>query len=570
MEEGGDTPFFWLQTTDNRRNRRRRSSRGGGQSSSFFFNTGFLVILLVFVALAFIFFVIPSFLSFTSQIFSPHSVKKGWNSLNFVLVLFAIVCGFLSGNGSGDDNGGSEGRSSFAPGQRSNSNSSTPRQWYEFSDRNSLRRMRSFNSYPDLRLESSWMVDDDRRRFHDDTGVYDYRGSSSNQLYHRRSWGEREEEGGFGSTPKDIVVDSIVTEAQRRVSHAAPPHQFPPRPQSPPAQPVPPPSPPRPVSQPPQPESPPPAPRSPPRPAPNAVRRKPKRTYQDLASTNPQQQTPSTPPPPPPPPPPLFEKSSKSEKKRGSATKDFLNSLRRKKKKQRQRSVENLDALFNPEPSSSTLPLYPPPSPPPPPPPPPPPAFFHNIFSGKKSKAKKTPSPAHAPSLPQPKPLEARASKVVPQKAPVTTSKPPLPVKISSITNVEESTDSGNESPSISIPPPPPLPPFKIPEWKFVEQGDFVRLKSFQSSRSGSPDSDGVEDPLSGESSPSNGKKGESVGGDSSAAMFCPSPDVNTKADNFIARFRAGLQLEKMDSVKRRGRSNLGPDPVPSSSRDSL
>ncbi|OMO66162.1 hypothetical protein COLO4_30709 [Corchorus olitorius] len=318
MEDDEDMTPFWLQTTDNRRHRRRV------QPSSFFFNTGVLIILLLVVAFAFIFVIIPSFLSFTSQIFKPQLVKKSWDSLNLVLVLFAIICGFLSKNNSNNDNDSRSGYedykfSSTPKHVRSSSNPSTPREWYGYSsasDRpaySSLQRLRSSSSYPDLRQESSWVM--------------------------------------------------------------------------------------------------------------NA--------------------------------------------------------------------------------------------------PPPPPA------------------------------LEARASKRESQKPPVTTHKPPLPVKIRNIKGAEESVESGNESPLNPIPPPPPPPPFKMPPLKFEVHGDYVRLKSI---RSGSPDFD---DPLSGEGSPSDGN-GNSTGG----PLFCPSPDVDTKADNFIARFRAGLKLEKLNSVK--GRSNLGLDPGPS------
>lgn len=37
-------------------------------------------------------------------------------------------------------------------------------------------------------------------------------------------------------------------------------------------------------------------------------------------------------------------------------------------------------------------------------------------------------------------------------------------------------------------------------------------------------------------------------------AMFCGSPDVNSKADSFIERFREGLKLERMNSIKERQR----------------
>ncbi|OMO70697.1 hypothetical protein CCACVL1_18699 [Corchorus capsularis] len=550
MEDDEDMTPFWLQTTDNRRHRRRV------QPSSFFFNSGVLIILLLVVAFAFIFVIIPSFLSFTSQIFKPQLVKKSWDSLNLVLVLFAIICGFLSkSNSNNNDNDSRSGYedykfSSTPKHVRSSSNPSTPREWYEYSsasDRtafNSLQRLRSSSSYPDLRQESSWVMNgEDRWRFYDDTRLYSFRS---------RSRREYDEDQVYRNNVKDIAVDTVQT-------------------------PPPPPSPPPPAltHQEPEAASPPRPPQSPPLQPPKVARRKPKRTYEDpkpkeeseswevINNTEmkikhslpptpsvPALPPPSPPPPPPPPPPAVFEKRShKSEKKRGGVTKDFLISLRRKKKKQRQKSVENLDEFFN----LSTLPLYPPPSPPPPPPPPPPPlpSFYQNIFSSKKTKARKYHSVPPAPPPPQPA-LEARASKREPQRPPVTTHKPPLPVKIRNIKSVEESVESGNESPLNPIPPPPPPPPFKMPPLKFEVHGDYVRLKSI---RSGSPDFD---DPLSGgEGSPSDGNR-NSTGG----PLFCPSPDVDTKADNFIARFRAGLKLEKLNSVK--GRSNLGLDPGPS------
>ncbi|KAJ0007698.1 hypothetical protein Pint_28999 [Pistacia integerrima] len=87
-----------------------------------------------------------------------------------------------------------------------------------------------------------------------------------------------------------------------------------------------------------------------------------------------------------------------------------------------------------------------------------------------------------------------------------------------------------------------------MPVWKFEEvEGDFVRLKS-------NNDSDFDEANAEESSSPP-----EAADFATSSPLFCPSPDVDTKADNFIARFRAGLHLEKMNSIKERGKSNLGP-----------
>jgi hypothetical protein len=118
-----------------------------------------------------------------------------------------------------------------------------------------------------------------------------------------------------------------------------------------------------------------------------------------------------------------------------------------------------------------------------------------------------------------------------------------LPAKTRSF---DENVRSGNESPLIPIPPPPP--PFKMPAWKFLEQGDFVRIQSYTSSRSGSPDH---LDETDGDGDPST-----STSTSTPTPTFCPSPDVDTKADSFIARFRANLKLEKMNSIKQK----RGPD----------
>ncbi|KAL4291660.1 hypothetical protein GQ457_14G007110 [Hibiscus cannabinus] len=537
-----DITPFWLQTTDIRRDLRRRRL--------FFFNAGILIILLLAISFGFIFIVIPSFLSFTSKIFKPQVVKKSWDSLNLVLVLFAVICAFLSKSNGDNETPRSYGDYKFSSTPKHavvdddddddddrvrRSNPSSSAQWYygkpSSADRTaygSLRRMRSSSSYPDLRQESTWeMNGGDRWRFNDDSGLYDYRSRSRREL---------DEEQVYFSNSKDIAVDTV-----RTTTPPPPPHPAP----------VPPP-----IAAATEPSAPP-APESPPPQPPKVVRRKPKRSYEDVPRERSKRKdvefsefktNHSLPPPPPPPVAEPERRSNKSEKKRGGVTKEFLTSLRRKKKKQRQRSVENLDEFFN----LAMLPL----NPPPPPPPPPLPSFY-NVFSSKKNRARQ-----HHSDPPPPPSLEARASKREPNKPPVTIKKPPLPVNIRNVKNVEECIDSGNESPFNSIPPPPPPPPYNMPAWKFEVHGDFVRLKSINSSRSGSPD---LDDPSSREASPSAGNKaGDADGGESPAAgpLFCPSPDVNTKADNFIARFRAGLKLEKINSVK--GRSNLGLDPGPS------
>ena len=577
MEEEEDMlPPFWQQTTDTPRHRRLR----GRHSSSLFLNSGLLLVLLLVIALFFICIVIPSFLNFTSQIFRPHVVKKSWDSLNLVLVLFAIVCGFLSRN-----NNNNESTSSYEDPSISNSSQeahkstpSTSNQWYR-SDRredsyNTINGLRSSSSYPDLRQESTWMSHDERWKFYDDTQVSsNYRFPSSDQLHHRHPRQDPpQEEGEEGNLepknitretfvvppaveedslePKNIPVDTFVASTKEVPSYKSPP---PPLPSSPPPQPPTPPSPLSPFT------------------PPKVVKYRKKRTYQTLgheekietSETNDSQvknlQSPPSPPPPPwspppPPPPTLIQQAEqnsggKNEKKRGgSATKDFLNSLRRKKKKQRQKSVENFDNILNSQPSPS-LPLHPPPSPPPPPPPlPPPPSVFHNFFTSKKGKIKKV----HSVSPPPPK-AKAR--------------KPPLPVNTRSFNSGDDNASSGNESPLNPIPPPPPPPPpFKMRPWKFELQGDYVRIKSTNSSRSGSPDSDNGEDSPTKETGQL-GSEAVMDGGDSTTMpMFCSSPDVDTKADSFIAKFRADLMMQKMNSFKEkqgRRRSNLGPEPSP-------
>lgn len=69
--------------------------------------------------------------------------------------------------------------------------------------------------------------------------------------------------------------------------------------------------------------------------------------------------------------------------------------------------------------------------------------------------------------------------------------------------------------PYYSIPMPPPPPPPPPPPSNESEESSNVK---------------------------ENGKEGEE--------HFCPSPDVNNKAEMFIAQFRAGLKLEKLNSIK--------------------
>ncbi|KAL2534165.1 serine/arginine repetitive matrix protein 1-like [Abeliophyllum distichum] len=561
MEGGGDgedvTPF-WIQRTTSPRLRHRLSS--------IFFSSGLVVLLLLVTAIFFLVFVVPSTLSFSAQIFRPNNVKKSWDSLNIALVLAAIVFGFLSRNKNGDRYYDEYQTSPIKQNETQKSNPSSPRQWYDYStneaqksnpstsnqcydqysdNENKLSKSstmrRTSSSYPDLReFSSNWTYGDDRRRFYDDIHVDTYhRVSDSNQLHgRRRSLEETDRE--REQTAKNIYVDTFARRP-KEVSNTPPLPAMPP-----PAQ---------------KPES----------------IEKPKRTYESVGRKKERSNVkvernldpgkpiaPPNIPPPPPPPPVLLPKSGRSDRKRGgatgSATKEFLNSLyHKKKKKQRQRSVDNLDSLVHQTQTPALHFQLPPPAPPPPPPPP---SVFHNLFSSKKPKRKghiivgpRNPAPIPPPSPPKAE-LEPKPSA---QIVPITTHNPPEPIKMNRFENVYENSNSGGESPPVPMPPPPPF--FKAPAWKFVMEGDYVRIDSNASSRSGSPEPDDVDSDIT----PSSIQDGDTSPFHPSPA-FCPSPDVNTKAESFITNFRAKLKLEKVDSMNKRelGLSNLGPGPGPS------
>ncbi|PIN22296.1 hypothetical protein CDL12_04988 [Handroanthus impetiginosus] len=174
-----------------------------------------------------------------------------------------------------------------------------------------------------------------------------------------------------------------------------------------------------------------------------------------------------------------------------------------------------------------------------------------NLFPCKKQKRKGTitvtltpPQPSSPPRPPPPPPRRE-----------------PKPVKMNSFDRLEENSNCGDESPMNRMPTPPQPAFFKSPAWKFVVQGDYVRINSSTSSRSGSPDPDEMD---------SDATPCADDGGDATpchpSPLFCPIPDLNAKAESFITNFRAKLKLEKIHSLKKRdlGLSGLGPGPGPS------
>ncbi|KVH92975.1 Protein of unknown function DUF761, plant [Cynara cardunculus var. scolymus] len=502
-EDGEETPRtpFWIQSTTNL----RRGELYRRRASSLFFNSGVLIILLLLFAIISMVYIIPSLISFSSQIFRPNLVKKSWDSINLVLVLFALAFGFLGRNINNDqksrfDNGFDRSSSDFSTAPTV----STPppiiqHQWYDFPEQpiGGLRRHRSTSSYPDLReLSPPWNHQGAGSwRFSDDTHLNSHRSLDSDRYYFRR---EQDPD------TKDVIhVDSVV-DLPKEDSYAPPPPPSPPPPASKDESYSPPQQLPSPPSLPPQPQP------------PAMGRKNLSRTYHNAAEYAGEKSrssefsevfSPETAPPPPPVTvrslPPFQDSDRKGEtniRKRG------------KGERRRARSSEPRK-MVTPEPSS------------------PPPILPIIQDSDQKTGG-------------------VERKRTVP---PFVTEKPRVPLNMSFINTIDDSS-SGGESPMGRIPPPPPMPPFKMPDWKFAVEGNYVRVQSTLSSGSVSPDGDEAQSPLSAVASP----------------LFCPSPDVDTKADSFIARFRAGLKLEKINSFNQNQglrMSNLGPGPGPSDHR---
>ncbi|KAL6274444.1 hypothetical protein ACE6H2_025136 [Prunus campanulata] len=569
-------------------------------SSSPLLSPPVLIILLPIITFLFLFCTIPPFLSLTSQILRPTiSVKRSWDSLNVFLVVFAILCGiFAKRNDDGSpaeedpiQNASDQLNNSIAANNTTNTSEAEvllPQQWFGFSERppetSGGRLRRSSSSYPDLRQlgqQSSWESGDHSKsqfRFFDDFEI-------NNTTYHRTpppvSRQSRSRE--YSDVIKEIPVDTFVLRSSP-----------PPPPQSP----APPPPPPPPLRH-----------QNPTRAYETVRRRDHKKekvpnTNNVIVNEAQQFEQVRSPPPTPPPPPPPRPAASPSPmrirpeyKRRKSNVKkeiamvwaSVLSNQRKRKKKQKPTSTIDIYDTATHSPPEQVREgggegeyyyTRPPPSQPPPPPPPPPPhSVFHNLFKKGMSKAKKVHSVSNppapppppprstlrkqkswsaifppAPSTPPPQPPQTPS----PRRASAASGRPPLPTKTNSYLS-EENVNSGCQSPL--IPGAPPLPPFKMPELKFYVRGDFVKIQSAQSSRCGSPELEDV-DATPGKEEESESKSqsesqsrvnvmdGRDGGGSRGPSVFCPSPDVNTKADNFIARLRDEWRLEKMNSMR--------------------
>lgn len=610
MDHEGDAPpppfLFQPSATTLLRQRRR--------SSSPTLNPVAMIVLAPILALLVIAFILIPLVSNASRFFkTPNSLKKGWDSLNILLVLFAIFCGVFLRQNNEDALISNAAETPNNPVPENASASSN--QWFEddYNDQklynNSRVRvpgtgagklMRSSSSYPDLRQEESlWQTGNRRYRFYDDFDLNIHHRSLSLSLgeYSRRSVGERDD-----SDIKVIPVDTFVSRSPPpAITLAASPmiSESRPKPQEDPSQ------------QPkedllPQPKE---FLRQP-RPVNLKRRRSVKRSRKEnikrqsesnihldktdssrlpSSSLHPEAAPPPPPPPPPPPCPAAIErhqeKSDMRERKKSGATKEIATAIaslynRTKKKKHKVRNIYD-NATTSPPPTNSSKPPPPPPpsvfhnmfkkgnkskkihsvsqsvqSPPTQTPPLPPNSIFNNIFKNasksKRFNSNSIPPPPPPPPLPQSSILNnlfkpATTNKdfysTLPSPPPLPPQlhrgKPPLPTKMSSYNE-----NLGSQSPLMPIPPPPPPPPFKMRQVKFEARSDFVRIKSSDGSRSSFPELEDVE--LATRESP----KAVDGGANAGSSVFCPSPDVNTKADNFIARLRDEWRLEKMNSIK--------------------
>ncbi|GMH16531.1 hypothetical protein Nepgr_018372 [Nepenthes gracilis] len=562
MGDGESPPYWEPPATIIHRSRR---------SSSPFLNSSLAIVLLPSLALLFIFVAAVSFATFTGQNSKPNShtskpisVKRSWDSLNIVLVLLALLCGVFASRRNDDE-------SSLRNTSSGLENSATQHQFsaaqshqnVDFSDRKiyapptvrpatGVSRLRSINSYPDLRQEeSSWEnAGNERLRFFDDFDLNKFYPLSTDYVHRRRHDYETD---GDVSSVKDIPIDTFVL-------HSKQDSPSPPR------------SPPR--------NHPPPPPPSPP--TPPASHNVPKRTYQTLPVKEKivKSAIPNPPPQPIPSPAPRNvqgDKKRREDRRKSNATKEIASAIALLYNQRKWR--RGLTVKQNNETSAESLPpqIIPPASPPPPPPPPlpPPPSVFHNLFKiGSKSKKIHSMS---APPQPPPPPVyftpgsrrknqefSQLTSQVLPpppisvnsgQRTSISAGKPPVPVRPKNFYNRGEDANKGGQSPLTQIPPPPP-PPFPLPEMTFVGHDDFVQIRSVHSSRCSSPQLEDVD-------MPSNRKASEEINGGnrSGPSMSFPGPDVNVKADTFIARHHNGWRLEKLNSWRERQRVDPGPWP---------
>ncbi|CAJ1975774.1 unnamed protein product [Sphenostylis stenocarpa] len=553
------------------------------QSSPPLLSPPLIIILFPIVIITILFLALPPLFSAATRIVRPASIKTSWDSVNILLVVFAILCGVFarrnddeqSQNNNHDDavpdrntafrQVPSQGQSQWLgfPEERKVYGNDTPHNRFQSPETGAtrLRMRRNSSSYPDLRqLETG----DDRYkfRFFDDFEIDKQFRSPARDYFpavdHRKRWPEsplssqpqpqhqhqrqeeRQEE--HQDRVKEILVDTF------EIHPSSPPVKS--------------------ITPPPPPPPPPPLQES----ARRNTRRSHRKTERDSEITVELEEreftTIRSPPPTPltPPPPSAKERSErKSDRKKSNVKREIamvwasvLSNQRKKKKKQstkynrNQSDEDNADEMT----TSATVP--------PPPPPPPLPSMLHSLLRKGLGKSKKIHSVSPPPPPPPPPPSKRwskRKSQIPPPPSPPpeaprrrNNGRPPLPSRTVHVNEeIHETINTGSQSPLIPVPPPPP--PFKIKAMKFVVRGDFVRIRSNQSSRCSSPErddiinfsttlNDGVNDGVKNSATDGNG-------------VFCPSPDVNVKAASFIARLRGEWKLEKLNSLKEKSNASL-------------
>ena len=545
--------------------------RGGAWNSSPpLLSPPLLIILLPILTITLLFLTVPPLLSATTNLLQhTSSVKTSWNSLNILLVVLAILFGvFARRNDDEEPSTPHQTTNNAIPDQndtfRRNSLSSEgtgtsgyeSQQWFGFSSEESkvfdetsnrllqspvisgvTRMRRSSSSYPDLRQmetgDNSYKF-----RFFDDYEIEKHFRSPARATFsvsdHRIRLPEEKEE---QVHVKEIPVDTFEV----RPSSSSPVKSTIP----------PPPAPPPPVSA---------------LHHPNQIHRRVESSNEITKVEDPEFTRINTPPAvttvTPPPSPPRLSVKTRSERKKSNVKREIamvwasvLSNQRKRKKKQKPKndhnnhydSVEELKDNATAPPVTMT----------PPPPPPPPPSVFHSIFRKSNGKSKKIHS-VPAPPPPSSK-RSSRPKKQIPPPPPTpppaqsrrrSHTKPPLPNKSSNFINeTVETFNAGSQSPLIPVPP--PLPPFKMPAMKFAVRGDFVKIRSNQSSRSTSPEREHIDVEVTETIAVVNHSS------DVTGPVFCPSPDVNAKAATFIARLRGEWRLQKLNSIKEKGNGSL-------------
>ncbi|KAK4337945.1 hypothetical protein RND71_042432 [Anisodus tanguticus] len=468
MEPDGDSPPMWSQPTTTLLRQRRRQP-----PSPPIINPVVLILLLPILTLLVLFFLVPPFLSHSTQILRPNSVKKGWDSFNILLVVFAILCGVFARKNEDSTSPVERNRIVSTSDHSSNFNYGETREnisndrWFEPSEEKSYnfapiglpetgvnRLRRSSSSYPDLRQVPQWETGENQSRFYDDFGVNLYRPAAE---YDSHRPLRREE-----PDVKVIPVDTFEICSS------------PPEPSTPEKPPVT-------LSKPPQ------------------ANLKRTRSFHSVSRKDKvEMQSNETevelneklePPPPPSPPSlpkglsPPVEKPQKLQQRK-SGTKELATAVaslyNQSKRKRRTKKRDIFEGVSDSPPSAEqVLPPATPPPPPPPPPPLPPSKVFQNLFKKNRKSKRVHSDPSNVPAPPPPPPpppppnsifnnlfKTGSKSKRFQQTTSSTPPPPPPPPPPSSILNnlFKHGTKSRRFKSPISTPTPPPPPPPPPPQ----------------------------------------------------------------------------------------------------------